>query len=138
MERGRQVERGSYFRSSLACLQGSPARKVFSPAADRLSMVAKQLNHFVCISRDARSDIEWWYHFCLFWNGVSMMRSVSSSHTSVEVTSDASGSWGCGAFSGSRWFKLQWSAFLFRCSHISKGTGSHHHCSSSVGRRLAM
>ena len=24
------------------------------------------------------------------------------------VTSDASGSWGCGAYSGSQWFQLQW------------------------------
>ena len=24
------------------------------------------------------------------------------------VTSDPSGSWGCGAYSGSQWFQLQW------------------------------
>ena len=26
-----------------------------------------------------------------------------------QLTSDASGSWGCGAFSGNKWFQLQWS-----------------------------
>ena len=73
-----------------------------------LSMVAKQLDHYLRISRDACSDIEWWVHCCLLWNGVSMMRSVSCGHTSAEVTSDASGSRGCGAFAGPSWFKLQW------------------------------
>ena len=28
----------------------------------------------------------------------------------VEVFSDASGSWGCGAYSGSQWFQLAWSS----------------------------
>ena len=83
-----------------------------------LSMMAKQLDHYVRISRNARSDIEWWFHFCTLWNGVSMMMSMSSPHTSAEVTSDASGSWGCGAFSGSSWFKLQWSA-TYSDVHIS-------------------
>ena len=36
----------------------------------------------------------------------------------VVVTSDASGSWGCGAFSGSQWFQLQWNSAL-EGSHIT-------------------
>ena len=28
--------------------------------------------------------------------------------TAITITSDASGSWGCGAWSGSAWFQLQW------------------------------
>lgn len=83
-----------------------------------LSTVARHLDHFVRISRDARSDIEWWFHFCSAWNGVSMMRSAASTHFSAEVTSDASGSWGCGAFSGSSWFQLKWST-SYVDSHIS-------------------
>ena len=99
-----------------------------------LSMMAKQLDHYIRISRDARSDIEWRYHFCLRWNGVSMMRSMSNHCTSVEVTSDASGSWGCGAFSGSSWFKL---GLIFGRAHISQRVGTYCHRSSSVGRRVA-
>ena len=32
------------------------------------------------------------------------------------VTSDASGSWGCGAYSGSQWFQLQWNDNLLNKS----------------------
>ena len=32
------------------------------------------------------------------------------------VTSDASGSWGCGAYSGSQWFQLQWNHNLLNKS----------------------
>ena len=44
-----------------------------------------------------------------------MMRSVGVPHASAAITSDASGSWGCGAFSGPQWFMLQ----SYRDCHIS-------------------
>ena len=83
-----------------------------------LSTVAKHLDHFIRFSRDARSDVEWWYQFSTLWNGVSMMRSVGASPISVTLTSDAFGSWGCGAFYGPHWFMLQWSESYLDC-HIS-------------------
>ena len=83
-----------------------------------LSTVAKHLDHFVRFSRDARSDVEWWYQFSTLWNGVSMMRAVGVSPMSATLTSDASGSWGCGAFCGPHWFMLQWSESYLAC-HIS-------------------
>ena len=74
-----------------------------------LSTRVSQLDHFVRISRTARADIEWWFHFSASWNGVSMMSVVKRSNPAVTLTSDASGSWGCGAFSDKDWFMLQWS-----------------------------
>ena len=82
------------------------------------STVAKHLDHFIRFSRDARSNVEWWYQFSTLWNGVSMMRSVSASPISTTLTSDAFGSWGCGAFYGPHWFMLQWSESYLDC-HIS-------------------
>ena len=38
------------------------------------------------------------------------MRAVSKPLVDVEVFSDASGSWGCGAYSGSQWFQFAWSS----------------------------
>ena len=38
------------------------------------------------------------------------MRAVGKQLVDVEVFSDASGSWGCGAYSGSQWFQLAWSS----------------------------
>lgn len=73
-----------------------------------LSTSAERPDHFVRMTWDARSDIEWWCQFSASWNGIAMMRSVERSQVSFTMTSDASGNWGCGAFSGRLWFKLQW------------------------------
>jgi len=43
------------------------------------------------------------------WNGRSMMSGLVKGPVSGVLTSDASGSWGCGALSsGGCWFQLQW------------------------------
>ena len=73
-----------------------------------LSTFAKRLDHFVRLSRCARSDIVWWYTYSKEWNGVSMMSVVDKTNPRFSVTTDASGSWGCGAFSGTQWFSLKW------------------------------
>lgn len=100
-----------------ACKAVRAGRSFFRRLID-LSMEAKQLDHFIRINRVARSDIEWWFQFCVRWNGIAMMRSVGNAPTSAEVTSDASGNRGCGAFSGSNWFMLQWSE-SYKDVHIS-------------------
>ncbi len=62
------------------------------------------------INREARSDILWWHSFIQHWNGLSMMRPSRRRDPDVVLTSDASGSWGCGAYSQAAWFQYQWSA----------------------------
>ena len=48
----------------------------------------------------------WWRVFLQEWNGTSFFPALT---TSVEVISDASGSFGCGAFVNKLgWFQLQW------------------------------
>ena len=37
-----------------------------------------------------------------------MMHNLDKARPDIYVTSDASGSWGCGAFSASSWFQYQW------------------------------
>ena len=43
------------------------------------------------------------------WIGVLMMLEECLKAPGVEIWSDASGSWGCGALWGGRWFQLEWS-----------------------------
>ena len=52
-------------------------------------------HHFVRLNSQFRADFLWWHEFANQWNGVSYMPALVSS---VTVTSDASGSWGCGAY----------------------------------------
>ena len=47
-----------------------------------------------------------------------MMATVTRATPDVTLTSDASGSWGCGAFTGDDWFQLQWVGPISNC-HIT-------------------
>jgi hypothetical protein len=74
-----------------------------------LSTTVKELHHFVRLNKGFRSDLEWWSMFLEGWNGVSLLSTVARKPPDVMVTSDASGGWGCGAFSSSsEWFQYPW------------------------------
>ena len=64
---------------------------------------------YIRLNAEARADIMWWLVFAKVWNGISLCPRLSPQ---VFVTSDASGSWGCGAFSGSEWFQVCWTPQL--------------------------
>ena len=83
-----------------------------------LSMSTKQLDHFIRLNADARSDIEWWWQFIETWNGTSAAPSLVSQQPEVSITADASGTWGCGAYYNTHWFQLPWNGML-RHAHIS-------------------
>ena len=58
----------------------------------------------------ARTCINWWHTFINSWNGVSFLR-LSHLQTTFDyhIQTDASGSWGCGAFFSTQWFQFPWS-----------------------------
>ena len=64
-------------------------------------------SHFVRLNVEVRADIAWWQCLLQHWNGRSFFPPLAP--TSV-VYSDASGSFGCGAFSPKQntWFQLEW------------------------------
>ena len=70
-----------------------------------LSCAVRRPHHRLRLTASFRSDLRWWSEFVVRWNGISLFPPASST---VVVTSDASGSWGCGAFSGRDWFHRQW------------------------------
>ena len=91
-----------------ACCVVKPGRS-FLRRMISLSTVAKELHHRIRLNRGFRSDLQWWASFLPSWNGVSMMSGVVPAYPSASITSDASGSWGCGAFSSAGdWFQLKW------------------------------
>ncbi len=61
------------------------------------------------LNRGFRSDLAWWQEFITRWNGVSFLLPLSHL-PQLEMFSDASGSWGCGAWHQSCWFQVQWDA----------------------------
>lgn len=78
------------------------------------SMKATKLDHWIHLSVDFRADIAWWQAFLRVWNHRSMMHIIDRrSLPDIVITSDASGSWGCGAVWDHHWFQWQWdSAWL--------------------------
>ena len=92
-----------------ACVTVRPGRSFLRRIFDLMARVAHP-DHFVRLSAGFRSDLMWWKLFLKEWNGLSLMRAVGKQLADVEVFSDASGSWGCGAYSESQWFQLAWSS----------------------------
>ncbi len=83
-----------------------------------LSTKTRQLDHYVWINKEAKADIEWWHCFLSEWNGTAMMWPGPRQPTDTVVTSDASGTWGCGAYCGKEWFMVPWTA-MFIHHHIT-------------------
>ena len=75
--------------------------------------------HPLRLSREFRSDLAWWRVFVRDWNGVSFLPWAQQLPV-VEMASDASGSWGCGAWHGTHWFQVQWDDRLVEASIMVK------------------
>ena len=64
--------------------------------------------HFIRLNQSFRSDLRWWHTFLRDWNGISLLAAIGEAEPAFTVASDASGSWGCGAFFGPHWFQFHW------------------------------
>ena len=64
-------------------------------------------HHHIRLNREFRADLAWWRTFIRPWNGIGLLGSVRGKEVR-ELTSDASGSWGCGAWQGTSWFQYRW------------------------------
>ena len=82
-----------------------PGRIFLRPLFALIATAAKP-HRYVHLNISVRADLHWWLHFLQSWNGSSFFPPPLPS---VHVYSDASGSFGCGAFSRPHgWFQLQW------------------------------
>ena len=105
---------GSLHHASKAVRQG----RSFLRRLINLSTTVKNMDSFVRLNVAARSDIIWWSMFAAKWNGTSMLTRFDKANPQYIVTSDASGSWGCGAYEGTKWIQFQWPSTM-ESSHIS-------------------
>ena len=98
-----------------------------------LATVAKELHHHIRLNRGFKSDLEWWALFLPTWNGITMMSSVCRTQPMTTVTSDASGGWGCGAFSSDgQWFSVGAHGHGFG-AYYRQGAATNSGCHSIVG-----
>ena len=61
----------------------------------------KDRDRFVRLNAEIRSDLYWWSEFVANWNGLGMI--PNPQEATVNIESDASGSWGCRAAWGPHW-----------------------------------
>ena len=88
-----------------ACRMIKPGRSFLRQAIALLS-VTKHHYHYVRLNAEFRADLMWWRTFAAHWNGCSLI--IHKNCQLHKVTSDASGSWGCGAWHNEKWFQLAW------------------------------
>lgn len=62
----------------------------------------------ICLNQEFRADLTWWTTFAVQKNGTSFFP-LPQHITTYYIFSDASGAWGCGAWTDHLWFQLQWS-----------------------------
>ena len=94
-------------RLAHACKVVPPGRTFLRRMVD-LSMKPKKLHHWVRLTEDFRSDLEWWKLFVSSWNGVGMITPRMCKTIPDEVVhTDASG-WGCGGIWKEEWFQYRW------------------------------
>ena len=74
--------------------------------AVKASMVPGQIRR---INLEARSELAWWDWLLDNWTGVSVHQFLLLRHPDHHQHTDASGAWGCSAWSLPHWFQMQWS-----------------------------
>ena len=81
--------------------------KVIRPGRSFLRGVISLLSITKQPHAEFRSDIRWWKAFAAVWNGAAIL--TIPEQDCLSLVSDASGSWGCGAWHATHWFQLEWS-----------------------------
>lgn len=85
-----------------------PGRAFIRRMIDLLACFRRK-DHPIRLNREFRLDLQWWVRFLAEWNGVTFWQFPGlSSQPDVEVTSDASGAIGYGAFYLNQWFNGYW------------------------------
>lgn len=94
---------------SHACKVGHSGRSFLRRLLDLLHATGSRLegNSIIRLNKECRADIAWWEEFINRWNGVSFL-CPTLELPMVVMASDASGTWGCGAWHGNSWFQLHW------------------------------
>ena len=71
----------------------------------------KKLHYYTTLTKAFKSDLHWWHFFVNSWNGISFFKCYSPrTFFDCQITTDASGSWGCGAQFRDHWFQYAWPA----------------------------
>ena len=89
-----------------ACWVLKPGRTFLQQVINLLcTPSATKGHHHIMLNFGCCANLQWWSTFTEHWNGLAMFPCTAG--PTFTVTSDASGSWGCGAWSGPHWFQFE-------------------------------
>lgn len=91
-----------------ACRVVRPGRCFMRRLYNLISVVERK-TRLVRLNKEIQADV-WWWHVWLA--EVSILWNCHKSQPDEEIWSDASGSWGCGAWWRKEWFQLKWEETL--------------------------
>ena len=98
---GRQKAKKREILSLVGLLQH--ATKVVKPGRTFIARMykaaakLKELHHVTRLTKEFKSDLQWWNLFAATWNGVSSIVETFRQDSVLCIQTDASGHWGCGA-----------------------------------------
>ena len=83
-----------------------PGRSFMRHLIDTMAIPRRQ-HHRVRLNLQCKADMAWWLLFVQGWNGVAFLPNLQVGEA---VVADASGAWGCGAYTRKtlEWFQLPW------------------------------
>ena len=69
----------------------------------------RKKDHAIRLNREFHCDLQWWHHFLLEWHRVSFwLLPRNTPAADIEVSPDAAGSLGFGAYVAGKWFVGLW------------------------------
>ena len=85
-----------------------------------LSCRVNRLHYWVRLNADERADLLWWDTFLVQWTGTCSLRTLFSHPPTLQMSSYASGIWGCGAVWREHWLQWEWSIAWSDCTIAAK------------------
>ncbi len=97
-----------------ACKVVRPGRSFLRRMIDLLTTIRPSApkTALIRLNEAFRADLAWWAEFLPQWNGISCFPQPPHRNY-LTMTSDASGTWGCGAWHNTSWFQIQWDATAY-------------------------
>ena len=69
----------------------------------------QELDYYARLDKEFKTDLCWWHTFLGERNGASLLQMAGYPlPPQYTIQTDASGTWGCGAYSQGRWLQWQW------------------------------
>ena len=90
-----------------ACKVIRPGRTFLGRMLELLRGVRRK-QQYLRLNTGFRSDLQWWHQFLEGWNGVAMLANTPRGGSDIDLYTDASGAFGCGAWWQEGWLQLEW------------------------------